>query len=219
MVRSAVRTPGALARAAIQYDVRLEPDLGIGIVAWARADPPAGASSEFTLASERRHAGRDGAIGNPRAAREGEEEECRLAALQQQSRTRTKSAADCEAIEHAYRAGVLTNREIATQNGITEGAIRKKAKREGWRKNLSARVQEKVRADLVRAEVRPPAGSNQSERQIVDEAAAQVVTLVREHRVDICRLRETGGTLWQQLVDAIGNREWIELAIQEDTEV
>ena len=63
---------------------------------------------------------------------------------------------------------MLSIREIAKQQGITEGAIRKKAKREGWTKDLSARVQETVRADLVRGEVRPQQGSNQSERQIVD---------------------------------------------------
>lgn len=39
---------------------------------------------------------------------------------------------DWEAIESAYRAGALSLREIGAQYGVTEGAIRKRAKRDGW---------------------------------------------------------------------------------------
>ncbi|QZN98222.1 hypothetical protein K6K13_08370 [Symbiopectobacterium purcellii] len=44
---------------------------------------------------------------------------------------------DWEAIESAYRAGVLSLREIAAQygDGITEGAIRKKAAKLDWVRN------------------------------------------------------------------------------------
>jgi len=39
---------------------------------------------------------------------------------------------DWEAIESAYRAGVLSLRVIGAQYGVTEGAIRKRAKNLGW---------------------------------------------------------------------------------------
>lgn len=39
---------------------------------------------------------------------------------------------DWEAIESAYRAGVLVLRDIGEQYGVTEGAIRKRAKKLGW---------------------------------------------------------------------------------------
>lgn len=39
---------------------------------------------------------------------------------------------DWEAIESAYRAGVLSLREIGAQYGVTEGAIRKRAKKFDW---------------------------------------------------------------------------------------
>lgn len=43
---------------------------------------------------------------------------------------------DWEAIESAYRAGALSLRDIGAQYGVTEGAIRKKAKKLEWvRKN------------------------------------------------------------------------------------
>ena len=38
------------------------------------------------------------------------------------------SKPDWEAIETAYRAGVMSLREIASLHGISEGAIRKRAK-------------------------------------------------------------------------------------------
>ncbi|PHM72271.1 phage protein [Xenorhabdus sp. KJ12.1] len=44
---------------------------------------------------------------------------------------------DWEAIESAYRAGLLSLREIASQHGISEGAIRKRANRDEWDKRLS----------------------------------------------------------------------------------
>ncbi|MGL9721558.1 hypothetical protein [Symbiopectobacterium sp.] len=50
---------------------------------------------------------------------------------------------DWEAIESAYRAGVLSLREIAAQygNGITEGAIRKKAAKLDWVRNKKSGTQ------------------------------------------------------------------------------
>ena len=39
---------------------------------------------------------------------------------------------DWEAIESAYRAGFLSLRDIGEKYGVTEGAIRKRAKKLGW---------------------------------------------------------------------------------------
>jgi uncharacterized protein YjcR len=47
---------------------------------------------------------------------------------------------DWEAIETAYRAGMMSLREIAAQHGISEGAIRKRAKRDDWSRDLAAKV-------------------------------------------------------------------------------
>ena len=59
------------------------------------------------------------------------------------------SKPDWEAIETAYRAGVMSLREIASQHGISEGAIRKRAKRDDWSRDLNAKNQQKA-DDLVR---------------------------------------------------------------------
>lgn len=62
----------------------------------------------------------------------------------------SSKAVDWEKVEGQYRAGTRSLREIATEHGITEGAIRKRAKRDEWERgvNLALRragVREKVR--------------------------------------------------------------------------
>lgn len=61
---------------------------------------------------------------------------------------------DWEAIESAYRAGVMSIREIASQYEITHQAISKRAKKEGWERDLKAKV--KARAENLVAKGRLP---------------------------------------------------------------
>lgn len=104
-----------------------------------------------------------------------------------------RKAADWEAIERDYRAGLLSLREIATKDGnVTEGAIRKKAKGQGWTRDLSAKIKAKaddlVRKQEVRTQVRSESAAN--ERQAI-EASAQAIAAVRlNHRGDIKRARD-----------------------------
>ena len=98
-----------------------------------------------------------------------------------------KKPTDWESIERQYRAGVLSIREIGKAHDVSDTAIRKKAKTADWQRDLSAKVAEKVRSDLVRSEVRT--ANPQTEREIVEEAAATVVHVVRSHRTRITRSR------------------------------
>jgi hypothetical protein len=123
---------------------------------------------------------------------------------------------DWEAVELAYRAGVLSVREIAKQHGITHGAVRKRALRDKWGRDLSAKVRKAVSTQLVSTEVSTIGPA--TERAAIDAAAATVVALVREHRRDISGQRSLAETLKAQLEEAIGNRELIEAAIEEETE-
>lgn len=47
---------------------------------------------------------------------------------------------DWAAIAEAYRAGVLSLREIAVGHGITEGAIRARGKKAGWVRGVTQAV-------------------------------------------------------------------------------
>lgn len=130
----------------------------------------------------------------------------------------TKALTDWEAIEKHYRAGVLSLREIAKQLGVTDGAIRKKAKANGWQRDLTARVAERVRAELVRSEVRTPHAPEalRTEREIVSSAAATVVQVVREHRRDIAAGRGIVSLLASQLLDVAGARDAFEDVIEQE---
>lgn len=108
---------------------------------------------------------------------------------------------DWEAIESAYRAGVMSLREIASQHGISEGAIRKRAKKDDWSRDLNAKIKSRA-DDLVRKEeVRKQVRSETvlSERVLI-EATAEVIASVRmEHRGDIRRARELTNNLFDEL--------------------
>lgn len=136
-----------------------------------------------------------------------------------------KQKTDWESIERSFRAGVLSIREIAKQHAVTEGAIRKKAKGDvgkgvpAWERDLTDKVNAKVRNDLVRTEVRTCNTQDKlrTEREIVESAAATVVQVVREHRRDISRGRDMVSILMRQLGTSAQARDELEGIIDEET--
>lgn len=120
-----------------------------------------------------------------------------------------KKVADWELIERHYRAGVMSNVQIATEFGVTEGAIRKRAKRDQWVKNLKAKIQ--ARADeLVRREmVRAPSTSMTpiSEKETV-EANAQATAIIQiVQKGSIKRAHALFENLMSELEESTNNRE------------
>ena len=101
-----------------------------------------------------------------------------------------KAIVDWERTELDYRAGVKTLRQIADEYGISEGSIRKRAKREGWTRDLSIRIQAKAE-ELVRKEaVRKVVRKEQSayhEREVVEANGQAVADVILGHRKDIRR--------------------------------
>lgn len=74
---------------------------------------------------------------------------------------------DWEAIESAYRAGVLSLRDIGAQYGVTEGAIRKKAKKLEWVRKGGTQVRKNgTQKDKARTSEKPArAGRTQKSTQ------------------------------------------------------
>lgn len=129
--------------------------------------------------------------------------------------TDPKKPVDWQAVEAEYRSGSLSNRLLAEKHGVSEGAVRKKAKTQGWPKDLTKAVREAVRSELVRTEVRTP---NVGEREIIESAAATGAQVVRTHRKDIRSAADLVGLLMSQLADAVVGREELEQAIEEEVE-
>jgi hypothetical protein len=95
---------------------------------------------------------------------------------------------DWEAMETEYRAGAKTLRAIAADHGVTEGAIRKRAKAEGWERDLSEKIRRSTNAALVRSEVRKAQKNVLGERELVRAAVVTRVEIGEGQRARIHRL-------------------------------
>ena len=119
---------------------------------------------------------------------------------------KAKNAPDWERVELDYRAGIKTLRQIAGENGISEGAIRKRAKRDDWTRDLSERIQDKaeqlVRKDVVRSLVRKE--SSVSERVLVDANARAIADVQLAQRKLIQRKQAIVESLMQELEAQVG---------------
>jgi transposase-like protein len=118
-----------------------------------------------------------------------------------------RRAFDWESIEAQFRAGVKSTVEIAKEFGLSEAAIRKRAVRDFWERDLSEKVRRGVRAAQVRAEkielnqevpVRERPKSNLDEAAIVKAAVVTRIDISDRQRASIDRLR--------RIADAIVSR-------------
>ncbi len=115
---------------------------------------------------------------------------------------------DWEAIEKAYRAGLLSVREIAGAHGISHVAIQKRAKRDDWSRDLNAKIRAKADALVTKSTVTTPVTREQveTERAIVDANARVIADIRMAHRGDITRAREMTNRLLDELSDLTENR-------------
>jgi len=112
---------------------------------------------------------------------------------------------DWEAIEAAFRAGSLSVRAIADQNNLTDGAIRKRAKKEGWVRDLTTKVQQATKDKLVRAEVRTDGTQDaaRTDDDIIEEASDAAASVVLSHRTGLAKWRKIA----DKLSDALGDMD------------
>jgi hypothetical protein len=122
------------------------------------------------------------------------------------------NSTDWEAVEREYRAGQLSVSEIGRQHGVSHTAINKRAKKEGWLRDLSKKVRQTVSARLVSAEV-----SATNAREAVELAAARGVEVVRQHRRDIARGRDLTLRLLDELDGTTAYVGEIEAMIVDET--
>jgi len=61
-----------------------------------------------------------------------------------------KRVIDWEGIRLDYEAGVKTLRKIAEENGISHTLINKRAKRDGWKRDLSVRIKSIDKSDGIK---------------------------------------------------------------------
>lgn len=124
--------------------------------------------------------------------------------------TQSDDAIDWETVERLYRAGIESLRNIGAKCGLTEGAIRKRAKRDGWVRDLAARIRARAE-DLVRkAEVRKKSTQQLSfadENEVIESNAVISANVIRSQRQDVRLLREVVNALMDQIKCVVTSRE------------
>lgn len=113
----------------------------------------------------------------------------------------TPKPPDWEAVERDYRAGLLSVREIASTCNVSHVAIHKRAKRDGWVRDLAAKIKAKadslVNSQVVNAEVNKERAL--TEKGIVDANAQAIANVRMAHRTDIGRSRRLANKLLEEL--------------------
>lgn len=106
------------------------------------------------------------------------------------SKQQSRRPIDWERIEQEYRAGQLSVREIARSAGITDTAIRKRAKEFGWSRDLTEEVRRAVRTEAVRAAVRSELSREPaSDAEIIEASAKRGAQAIEGHLTRAGRLK------------------------------
>ena len=94
---------------------------------------------------------------------------------------------DWKKVEQAYRAGMLSVEEIARQAGITAPAIHKHAKKNGWTRDLTAKVRARSGEKQILAMARLGSSDSppQTDEEIIEDAALTQIAVVQHHQVAI----------------------------------
>lgn len=102
-----------------------------------------------------------------------------------------KRTIEWDLIEPHYRAGIRSLKDIGKEFGVSDAAIIKRAKRDGWVRDLAAKIQAKADAKVsvaaVSAEVSATRAAN--EQAVVDANADLQFRVRMLQRSDIAKLR------------------------------
>lgn len=125
---------------------------------------------------------------------------------------------DWEGVERDYSAGLLSLREIGAKYGVDEAYIRRKAKKNDWSRDLSAKIQSKaekiVRNELVRTEVRTEKAI--TEKEIVQVNAQALVNVKLSHRKSISRVNNLVDTLFEEIEELSTHKNADNLPVRVD---
>lgn len=113
----------------------------------------------------------------------------------------TRKVIDWESVEVQYRAGARSLKDIGREFDVSDAAIVKRAKRDGWSRDLRAKIQAKADAKVSEALVseKVSAESNANERAIVEANAQVIADTVLNQRRDVSRSRSIVQKLFDEL--------------------
>jgi len=108
-----------------------------------------------------------------------------------------RKVADLEKLELDYRTGLRTFREMARTHGISGPRIKQIADREGWTRDLGAKIRQTAAAKLA---LPPPSEAKlETEQAIVQAGADNIVAMVLSHRRDAQRARALAVAMMEEV--------------------
>jgi hypothetical protein len=121
---------------------------------------------------------------------------------------------DWELVEKEFRAGQFSIREIAKRHEITDTTIHKRARRDGWTRELAHKIPAAVRERLARQDGLQKglheglhASHAMENRNLLDNATTVGADVVKLHRKDIAQLHEIKAILAKRLIAHLNNEE------------
>jgi len=105
---------------------------------------------------------------------------------------------DWEGVERDYRAGIATLRSIGEKYGISHTAVQKRADRDGWTRDLSAKIAAEAAAMVAKCEVSTKVATA-TEKEVVQGNARVVAIVALAHRKDIKGLRDLAASYKDEL--------------------
>lgn len=140
-----------------------------------------------------------------------------MASGTRKSEPTTAQSPDWIQIEVDYRAGIKTLRQIADEHGITHVAINKRAKRDGWTRDIAAKIQAQAEAKVTKAAVTNLVTKEHRlvTEQVVIEANAELQYRIRMgHRSGLARLRDVKDQLLEHVESVVRNLPEIDQVVQ-----
>jgi len=116
-------------------------------------------------------------------------------------------------IEAEYRAGVLPVPEIAKKHHVSADAIRMRASRYGWKRDLVQRVKDETEAILAASDGR----ERMTDEQVIAHGALVRSELIKAHRTDIRIGRVLTSKLFNELTAVTDKVDLVEELIEEET--
>ena len=121
----------------------------------------------------------------------------------------SRAAVDWDAVEREYRAGLKTLRQIGEEFGCSHVSVKKRADRDGWVRDLSAKIREASEAKVNKASVTNEANKKAAvtERQIVETNAQMIAEKVISQREDVKRARSIVQKLFAEVEAECDHKE------------
>jgi hypothetical protein len=120
-----------------------------------------------------------------------------------------KKVVDWEAVEREYRAGIRSLKDIGDEYGVSAPGILKRAKKEEWTRDLTAKIKAKADAKVNAALVNDSVNeqSKVTERELVDVVAGAQASVQIGQRKDVTRARGIVQKLFAEIEGQIDGLE------------